>query len=746
MATTIDELLVRLDADVSGLKGELKKAERQTEQSSKKMEGAFGDLNSVIGKVGGVLAGLGVAMGATDLVRQILTVSGEVKALESTLTAATGSLGAAEEAMMFVRKEAERLGLDVATAGASFGKLAAAARGTALEGQAARDIFVAVSEAGTALGLTASEVEGALNAIQQMISKGTVQAEELRGQLGERLPGAFQVAAKAMGATTRELGKMLELGEVSAEDMLPKLAAALRETYGPQAEKMSSSYRAEMNRLSNAWRDLLVVLGESGVVSAITAAIVELTDAIDFLAGGMNVAQERAEVLRARYSAFGRQIADVEEQMAVFHRMLEAGRISEEGHAQAIELLRSKIKGLEETANDVRLRSLRAELAFVEEIIERLLKPFAGDPNAVPEAVDKQIQELERKAKFLKENIELSQQSAGATEKDADATNKSADAQKALNKILDAQRNKLDRLTLSEDELLEKRIRSVAASDAQAEAALRQARAIQAEINAQEDLNRLFEEAVAQDEANKEAAKERAQARKEAAQALFDEAQALRESLNPAEALDTALQRLDHLLAEGAISWETYGEAVFRELDRVESETKQSTDQMSEFAKQAARSMEGAFSNFFFNAMQGKFNDMAGSFKQTIDRMVADLLASQLLNYLLGDFGTTGKLGGVIEPAVSALFGGGGAQTGADFTVGGVGGADSQLVAFRATPGERVTVDSPAHPRHSQMRGGVSVVNNVTVQAPGGRVAPESLQQLQTTLGLGVRRALAKNA
>ena len=41
------------------------------------------------------------------------------------------------------------------------------------------------------MGLSADQTSGVLLALQQMISKGTVQAEELRGQLGERLPGAL---------------------------------------------------------------------------------------------------------------------------------------------------------------------------------------------------------------------------------------------------------------------------------------------------------------------------------------------------------------------------------------------------------------------------------------------------------------------------------------------------------------------------------------------------------------------------
>ena len=80
------------------------------------------------------------------------------------------------------------------------------------------------------------------------MSKGTVQAEELRGQLGERLPGAFNLAAQAMGVTTQELNKMLDNGEVLAIDLLPKLAEVLDERFadaaGENADKLVKACRA----------------------------------------------------------------------------------------------------------------------------------------------------------------------------------------------------------------------------------------------------------------------------------------------------------------------------------------------------------------------------------------------------------------------------------------------------------------------------------------------------------------------
>jgi tape measure domain-containing protein len=142
-------------------------------------------------------------------------------------------------------------------------KLMAASQGTSLQGEGARKIFSAVATASTALQLSADETSGALYAIGQMMSKGTVQAEELRGQLGERLPGAFQVAARAMGVTTQGLGKMLEQGQVFSEDFLPKFAAALNEQYAGSVEKASKSTSAQIERMKTAIFQAKVAIGEA---------------------------------------------------------------------------------------------------------------------------------------------------------------------------------------------------------------------------------------------------------------------------------------------------------------------------------------------------------------------------------------------------------------------------------------------------------------------------------------------------
>lgn len=203
--------------------------------------------------LGGVLAGLSIAAFA----KSVFDAGVVMDSMERSFVAITGNSTAASAEMFFLREEADRLGQSFYDLAPQFKQIAASARGTALEGEQTRKIFSAITEASTALGLSSDETSGALNALSQMISKGTVQAEELRGQLGERLPGAFQLAARAMGVSTAELGKMLEQGQVLATDLLPKLADELHNLYGQAAETAGlESARAAVNRMSEEWTDL----------------------------------------------------------------------------------------------------------------------------------------------------------------------------------------------------------------------------------------------------------------------------------------------------------------------------------------------------------------------------------------------------------------------------------------------------------------------------------------------------------
>ncbi len=214
---------------------------------------------------------MGIGLGAAGLAafaRSVADASMRMESMQNALKAVTGSTEGAAAEIGFVREEAERLGLDLETAADSYTKLAAASKGTAIAGEETRDIFAAVAEASTVLGLSAADTTGALTAIGQMMSKGNVQAEELRGQLGERIPGAFQLAARAMDVTTQQLNDMLDQGKVLADDFLPRFARELRATYAEALPEAVNSSRASMNRLQTAIFGLKTEIGDSGFMAS----------------------------------------------------------------------------------------------------------------------------------------------------------------------------------------------------------------------------------------------------------------------------------------------------------------------------------------------------------------------------------------------------------------------------------------------------------------------------------------------
>ncbi|WP_054774664.1 tape measure protein, partial [Methylogaea oryzae] len=254
----------------------------------------------------------------------LLQTATQFDKIDKALTSVTGSAGASAAQMAFVQDTAKRLGIGLVSTADGYVKLTAAAQGTELQGEKTQQIFTAVAKASAALGLSSEDTSGALLAIGQMMSKGNVQAEELRGQLGERLPGAFQIAARAMGVSTAELQKMLEQGQVVATDFLPRFAAELDKTY---ANARFDGIQNNINRIGTEWDLLKARMADTlpikAGVEALAGALAALNKELDKtpleaaqgrlaeanalgLSGGPN--EKRVAQLQAEQSALFRRI------------------------------------------------------------------------------------------------------------------------------------------------------------------------------------------------------------------------------------------------------------------------------------------------------------------------------------------------------------------------------------------------------------------------------------------------------
>jgi len=188
----------------------------------------------------------------------------ELSGIRTSLAFILNSDGAAANKLEELKVQANLTGQEFFTLAKTYKSFIGAAIASNFPLEQAEKVFKSVTVAAGRLGLSSEQTEGALLALQQMISKGNVQAEELRGQLGERLPGAFSLAAKAMGVTEKELNKLLQTGQVTAAEMLPKLATQLDKTFGLKAGEEIGGLNAEIGRLMT---QLQVFAGESSSLS-----------------------------------------------------------------------------------------------------------------------------------------------------------------------------------------------------------------------------------------------------------------------------------------------------------------------------------------------------------------------------------------------------------------------------------------------------------------------------------------------
>jgi len=190
-------------------------------------------------QLGGVIKGVGATIVSSFTIGTIVAFGKEVaetrkrlEQLENAIRVASGNAGEYRKNLDFLRNITAELGLDAESAAQGFKTLLGSLQGTNLTSRQARDIFRQVSTAVSAMGLSGEDANGVFLAFGQILSKGKVSSEELRGQIGERLPGAFAIAARSLGVTMQELDKMLEQGELISEEFLPKFAAELERTFG----------------------------------------------------------------------------------------------------------------------------------------------------------------------------------------------------------------------------------------------------------------------------------------------------------------------------------------------------------------------------------------------------------------------------------------------------------------------------------------------------------------------------------
>lgn len=158
------------------------------------------------------------------------------------------------ENLAFVRGLAKDYSQDLVALMENFAQFHAACEKTNLDLDNQKLVFEALTKAAAFYHMSADRTKDMMIAITQMMSKGKVAAEELRRQLGNALPGAFNLMAAALGVSNSQLDDMMRKGQVLSAEALPKFAAMLN-TVTKNAD--FDSLQMSLNRLKNTWYELV---------------------------------------------------------------------------------------------------------------------------------------------------------------------------------------------------------------------------------------------------------------------------------------------------------------------------------------------------------------------------------------------------------------------------------------------------------------------------------------------------------
>lgn len=193
-------------------------------------------------------------LGLTNLVSRFIDVARETNRVTTALKNVSGTMSQYADNQKYLLDLAKKYGLEINALTANYAKFTAAASISGMSMIDQRKVFESVSRACTAFGMSADDSNGVMLALSQMMSKGKISSEELRLQMGERLPVALQAMAKAAGVSVAGLDKLLKQGKLMSKDVLPKFAEALNEMI-PNVD--TDNLETSVNRLKNVFTELV---------------------------------------------------------------------------------------------------------------------------------------------------------------------------------------------------------------------------------------------------------------------------------------------------------------------------------------------------------------------------------------------------------------------------------------------------------------------------------------------------------
>lgn len=234
----------------------------QTAGAAARTEHQLGGLGGAMGRFQGLLAALGVSVGAAEIIQ----LADSFNQLESRVRLATGSGAAFATGMDGIKRIANATLTDLESTAALFSKLTTSGRELGLAQKDVLSLTETINQAMKVSGATTAEASSTILQFSQALSSGVIRGDEFNSIMenGGRLADAM---AKGLGVTKGELRAMAEEGKLTASTVIEAIQSqkdAIAKDFGGMTLTVSDSVQTLKNNILSLIGDIDNSLNSSG--------------------------------------------------------------------------------------------------------------------------------------------------------------------------------------------------------------------------------------------------------------------------------------------------------------------------------------------------------------------------------------------------------------------------------------------------------------------------------------------------
>lgn len=579
--------VVRATKDLQKMERQGTKTEKTSVKATRAIEKGLGKMGRAAGIAAGAFAGFAAVSGS----RKLVQVAREFDVINASLETVTGSAENADRAFSQIREFAATTPFDLQQVANAFVKLKALGLDPS-------------EEALNSYGNTAAAMGKDLNQMVEAIADATTgEFERLKefgikaSSEGDRVRFTFQGMTTEVGKNAAEIeGYLRGIGDVN---------------FSGAMERRADSLDGALSNLGDSWDGLFLTIARAGVGDAIEDAVRVATEAINDLSEAIETftdsnalvdwAEEASEEALFVAKATGTLVAVYKDLAAArnlaFSFAFNSATLDFDGIGKAFDDYKAKIEENKKEYDD-----------------------FIANLNG------QRTEALNLGGGTTQENKKL----VPEIDKDAlKAIEKAKDSLKALNLELIYQQ---EQLGMTDAEIIEYRLSTGDLAD---------------EVELLGDSGKKLATTIIRNAKAFDEAKASADAYADAQEAAKDLIESLK---TPYDEYIDQLQLIRDLHRQGLLTSEQVSAAQIQAMERLKDATKDNTDKMTVFMEEFAKNTQNLLADNLFDFMQGEFELTADSFKNMLDRMVAEALAADLASKM---FGPDGKGGGFLDKALS---------------------------------------------------------------------------------------------